>query len=739
MEPLLYFACIAIWCQMSLAFIASQISCNSSIIGSTNTIHNQTLYSFINNNHQNAISVNICSSSNSSTANPRNTVHFYDQFGSVLQYIETHNNCQDIPFAVTSNSTYYIGISTDQYGQYTLHMTCDGNHATTNTFSTTSYYTPYPTKSPSTPSPVVYVSAFPTASTPMEDIHTYSCGNYKWCYDVDIHPVPGLSISKTVNIASSDQEENAEFIIQFTAKNYHCTKPALTVIFEEIDFAQQHEYLTIFDNDKIEIATCTGQYDGNCGKWIQCLNEYPLNTDIIDVNNTYNITIFEPYSIDSFCDPIHSYSINLDLILTCSSTSSPTPEPTKSPTHYPSISPTIPTAAPTFTSKVSCGMNEWCYYINLYPEIGDEISETVYIVNIDDSADTYFHIEFTPINTACVHPRFSIIYEDIDFLLDHEYFSVYDTNNQLATCHGNSDYGCGIWLECTNNQSFGIDAIKQDQAYTITIFEPASLDDLCVSRGPDPHSYSINLEFTITCSSNSLSPTSVTIDPTQQPTLSPVSYEPLMEMLNNSAFTASSWYDDGWCDPYNARVSSVDKVALGAHAWCVGDSSNPDGYLQIHWTNAKIVRSVTLYGRKSSGQWVESYYFLYSMDDIVYRNAFHEQGNTIFIGNTDTTTGVETILNESITARYVRIQPITYNSWKSCRVEIYGQNAPPTLSPTNSPTDITSNPSAASAAPTYSPSTAPSAPPTFSPSNAPTMTPIYSSTFSPTFPPTQVI
>ena len=50
--------------------------------------------------------------------------------------------------------------------------------------------------------------------------------------------------------------------------------------------------------------------------------------------------------------------------------------------------------------------------------------------------------------------------------------------------------------------------------------------------------------------------------------------------------------------------------------------------------------------------------------------------NATFIGNIDATNGAHSILNETIIAKYVRIIPITYNSWKALRVEIFGYDHP---------------------------------------------------------------
>ena len=44
----------------------------------------------------------------------------------------------------------------------------------------------------------------------------------------------------------------------------------------------------------------------------------------------------------------------------------------------------------------------------------------------------------------------------------------------------------------------------------------------------------------------------------------------------------------------------------------------------------------------------------------------------IFAGNTDADTVVSHDLNPSITARYVRFRPITWQYWISMRVELYG-------------------------------------------------------------------
>ena len=146
---------------------------------------------------------------------------------------------------------------------------------------------------------------------------------------IDIFPIPQETTYKTINIVSEDSESDIYFHITFSIKSNDCFNPMISLSMEEIDFAESHEYLTVFDNTNKMIKECRGRYDANCNKWIQCLNEYKLGVDSIQNGTSYNVSILQPYGIDSFCAESHSYSMNLQITFTCSGTS---PAPTVAPT-----------------------------------------------------------------------------------------------------------------------------------------------------------------------------------------------------------------------------------------------------------------------------------------------------------------------------------------------------------------------------------------------------------------------
>ena len=111
-----------------------------------------------------------------------------------------------------------------------------------------------------------------------------------------------------------------------------------------------------------------------------------------------------------------------------------TNSPTISPTHIP----TTPTNSPTHSTNISCGddLNEWCYYVDLYPMNGQSISEIVAVADTSDD-ESYLHIIFTAKGSECISPTIDVIFEEIDFSSDDEYIKILDNNaNSITNCTG---------------------------------------------------------------------------------------------------------------------------------------------------------------------------------------------------------------------------------------------------------------------------------------------------------------
>ena len=326
--------------------IMGHIECGSRITNQTSTNNTPHYYLFNNYNSGNIITIDLCGSQYDTY------LYFRDDEFNILQ--KNDDYC-DLQSQITSNNTlsagiYYIEVNgyLQDTGRYNLSLSCSITSSPTTP-------TVMPTDHPSSPSqhPTTIPSNAPTLPT-LSPTHTPKelCGDNEWCYYMNIYPLIGQTVSEMIAISSIDDDVDTYFHIQFTAKNNHCVEPMITVILEEIDLSDhEFEYYEIYDHYNNSITKCTGEYDSNCGNWIYCLSNQSLGINAIHMNDVYNITIFEPYSIHSFCNPIHPYSINMQLTLTCSDKSlSPTSAPTSSPS-YPTASPTdhpsYPTGAPT--------------------------------------------------------------------------------------------------------------------------------------------------------------------------------------------------------------------------------------------------------------------------------------------------------------------------------------------------------------------------------------------------------
>ena len=70
-------------------------------------------------------------------------------------------------------------------------------------------------------------------------------------------------------------------------------------------------------------------------------------------------------------------------------------------------------------------------------------------------------------------------------------------------------------------------------------------------------------------------------------------------------------------------------------------------------------------------EWVTSYKFGYSIDDVTYYIVQEDYSDKIFDGNIDANTVVENTFDNVIVARYVRVYPQTWESHISLRWEVY--------------------------------------------------------------------
>ncbi|XP_028417633.1 uncharacterized protein LOC114542082, partial [Dendronephthya gigantea] len=108
-----------------------------------------------------------------------------------------------------------------------------------------------------------------------------------------------------------------------------------------------------------------------------------------------------------------------------------------------------------------------------------------------------------------------------------------------------------------------------------------------------------------------------------------------------------------------------------AGAW-IALANDLNQWMQVDLGRREVVTGIATQGRSNSNQWVKTYLVSYSLDGRIF-NTYQSDGvDKTFIGNTDRNTIIKNVLSPAITARYVRIHPVTWQSHISMRMELYG-------------------------------------------------------------------
>ena len=139
----------------------------------------------------------------------------------------------------------------------------------------------------------------------------------------------------------------------------------------------------------------------------------------------------------------------------------------------------------------------------------------------------------------------------------------------------------------------------------------------------------------------------------------------LLWTLPSSSFT--------WSDVHNGALCQLPQILpqIFSQAWCTELVPNDGSWLQVDLLNVHIIESVSTWGRNSiAQQWVTSYELHYSLDGITFTPY---SGNPL-TGNSDETTEQQNFLTPNIMAKYLRFIPLSYNGWKSMRVEATGRS-----------------------------------------------------------------
>ena len=136
----------------------------------------------------------------------------------------------------------------------------------------------------------------------------------------------------------------------------------------------------------------------------------------------------------------------------------------------------------------------------------------------------------------------------------------------------------------------------------------------------------------------------------------------LLAGLSDSQFSGSSFYRD--------TLSYEHSRLNGADAWS-SDALDTTQYLQADLGETKVIAKFATQGSAITPEWVTSYKFGYSIDDVTYYIVQEDYSDKIFTGNTDSDTIVEHTFDNVIVARYVRMYPQTWYVHISMRWEVY--------------------------------------------------------------------
>eukprot|EP01083_Nonionella_stella_P218407 783228_1 len=221
----------------------------------------------------------------------------------------------------------------------------------------------------------------------------------------------------------------------------------------------------------------------------------------------------------------------------CNATENPTLAPTRGPTLQPTFSttnptvnptnlpttPTVtPTKDPTRVNPHSCGLDRYCWDMNVRPVSPSLVSTPVTIQDTYHTYDTYYDITFNILGAvACQDPSIDFTFERIDNDNAGEYLWL--SSSYLAstiTCGGTLRNYCNEHQTCVTGHSLGV-VVQSGQSITITVHRDSTVDAFCTEY----HSWSINAVLTLNCDARTDAPTTnPTVPPTtpsSDPTVAP--------------------------------------------------------------------------------------------------------------------------------------------------------------------------------------------------------------------------
>lgn len=141
---------------------------------------------------------------------------------------------------------------------------------------------------------------------------------------------------------------------------------------------------------------------------------------------------------------------------------------------------------------------------------------------------------------------------------------------------------------------------------------------------------------------------------------------PFIASLSDTALSASSEYG-------SARSVAQSRLheESGGGSW-QARPSGPGQWIAADLGAERTIQRVATQGRHNVDRWVTSYKFSYSLYRTSWSYVLDESGNErVFTANSDSGTVVENDF-EPVLARYVRLEPISWNLAICLRWEVYG-------------------------------------------------------------------
>ncbi|KAL8604894.1 hypothetical protein ACOMHN_028522 [Nucella lapillus] len=118
---------------------------------------------------------------------------------------------------------------------------------------------------------------------------------------------------------------------------------------------------------------------------------------------------------------------------------------------------------------------------------------------------------------------------------------------------------------------------------------------------------------------------------------------------------------------------SPQRARLNGHSCWLAARDDSHQFIQVDLLTLHYVTGVTTQGRDDAPLYVSTYRFLYSMDGVEW-NVYREETSVdkILTGNSDSVTSVQNLFAQPIKARYVRINPVTWQGRIAMRFELQG-------------------------------------------------------------------